>query len=117
MTELDIIEKVRACPGIFIGRKSLTGLVHFVGGYLQCLADSGDSIPQETSKAMQEFVREWYGISPQVHWSKILLMMGQSEEDAYDLFFELLDKYHQGFDPKTRERIESPELNRKEESG
>ena len=103
MTELEVYEKLRANPLVYIGQRSLTRLVHFVGGYLEGMQECGVSVPEDTGRAMQSFVREWYGIRGEFHWSSILLMVGQTEEGAYNKFFELLDKQLQGYDPKTRQ--------------
>ena len=103
MTELEIIEKLRENSGVYLGGKSLTALVGFVGGYINGMSECGIQVPQDTTKAMQEFVRSWYGIEGHFHWSRILLFVCKSEEAAFDEFFELLDLYSRGVDPETKE--------------
>ncbi|MCA9102370.1 MAG: hypothetical protein KDA63_14510 [Planctomycetales bacterium] len=102
MTELEIIEKVRAQPGIYIGHKSLTAFVSFVGGYVEGLKVSGVDVIQDINSAMQEFIPTWYNIPNQYHWSRILLLVCVTEEAAFEEYFRLLDLYLKGVDPITR---------------
>lgn len=107
MTELELIEDLRVNYQLYLGEKSLTALKFFVSGYRLCAIENGKEIPEDITKAMQEFVREWYGVSGHFPWVWILLMACGSEEAAFDEFFRLLHFNLQGYDPKTK----TPRLN------
>lgn len=103
MTELELLQRMRKDHAFYMGEKSLTALLHFCNGYRQYSADCGEEIPDSITKAMHKFSREWYDISGHFPLQRLLLMVKRSENAAFDAFFELLDRYLEGYDPHTQE--------------
>ncbi len=94
--ERKLLSAIRAMPGLYIGSKSLVSLRHFIGGYSSAMHLLGITaehriIPQE----FQPFVAGKYGIftETQKNYFTLILENSPDEQQAFDLFFSLLDQY------------------------
>lgn len=86
----NILEQIKEKPGLYIGKKSVLALSHFISGYLHAIHDlTGEYVRFD----FQTFTEYKTGIStPAKHWSDILAV-GRTDSEAFDLFFEYLEEY------------------------
>jgi hypothetical protein len=95
----DLLREVRERPGLWLGSRTLTGLKWLLFGYeIACALldiDEEERIPDDIP--WQAF-SEWLaarcnkaGWSVDWHW--LLVEHSRSQEEAFDLFFELLTEY------------------------
>ena len=109
-----MLQKVRECPEIFMGEKSLEALIHFWNGYV--IGVTVGTWEQATGRDFFEhydeaicshmhsedhimsgfdtFVHEYYERKI-TSWkgTYLILQNTSSEEEAFDKFFELLDEF------------------------
>jgi len=93
MTEIELIERIAAKPGMYLGRKTLTGLSHFLHGYAQAMADSGAAYDCSATEGFQEFIAERFGITSSHGWNDIILFFENDENSAFDRAIELLREF------------------------
>ncbi|MBQ8216166.1 MAG: hypothetical protein IJZ33_07890 [Clostridia bacterium] len=90
MNELnDFLKRVQAHPAVYLGKKDLRALSFSLAGYEEALLDlTGRRVLFNTK--FQRFVEQKYEEEYRntSHWSAFLLK-NRSEEDAFDLFFDL----------------------------
>lgn len=98
MREIDaFLEKVKAQPALFLGKKDLKALSYSLCGYESAIFDlTGRRVLWNTK--FQRFVEGKYGDEyiGTIHWSNFLLKR-QTEEEAFDLFFDLWTEFSQRY--------------------
>lgn len=90
-----LLNKLKERCGVYIGGKSLVRLVDFVDGYIECMYERDGVVPKFLY-GFQQFVENYYGlqdVSVPRHWSNIILFFNVREEDAFDEFYKLLEKF------------------------
>jgi len=88
------LDEVRRHPNLTgVERKSLTALKAFLSGYEAGLFRGGDK--QGVSlRTFNTWVAKELGFAePTSGWCNMILARAESEERAFDLFFELLDRF------------------------
>jgi len=86
-----IIKLIEEKPGIYIGKKSVDRLAHFLSGYECAIADILQERPCFNSQ-FQSFLEETLGLEwCTEHWSS-LISKNRTEEEAFFAFFEYFDK-------------------------
>lgn len=92
-----LIDAIRQRPGMYFGSKSLTAFFHFLGGYqvacgLHQITDDrlGLEIPSD--------FHDWVAYRTHFHestsgWCNMIVAKSQSEEEAFDRFFQLLEEH------------------------
>lgn len=88
----EMLARVRKKPVINLGLISLVRLKAFLDGYVTYIHDTEDENFQ-FYPGFQEFVAEKYEIKVPAHWSKIIQLVTTTDEQAFYLFFELLDEF------------------------
>ena len=88
----EILLKIKDNSGKYIGETSLNRLDHFILGYtLSQLDEMGTS--SGWLKKFQDFVQQKYNVSYSFRFSKIIRYFSTSDDDAFYLFYELLDEF------------------------
>lgn len=110
-----MLQKIRERPGVFLGRKSLEALIHFLngyaiggetfgqpefGGYFQYFGKHIDfEVPFMPSgnyvvPGFNEFVHTYFNCEMTTQGGTWLIVENiNSDEEAFDKFFELLDEF------------------------
>lgn len=95
MSELyEVLKNVRECPKLYLGRKSLELLNAFISGYIVCQNKLSKNSADYLS-GFQEFIEKKYGLETTHSWSSLIRFFASSDEEAFDEFYILLDKYLQ----------------------
>lgn len=93
---MDILyEKLKAIkqkPLIYIKKKSLSYLRAYIDGYIdrQCEIDSNY---KTDFFQFSKFIVEYYEVNINQGWDKIIEFYSGSDEEAFEKFYELLDKF------------------------
>lgn len=94
---INLLEELKNHYGMYIGKKDLNLLITFIYGCLHGIfIESGEII--EFLPEFQEFVQKYYGINRNIHviqhWTNIIIFFTATEEEAFDEFYTLIDKYN-----------------------
>ena len=91
-----LLIKIKEKPGVFFGKKSLNKLVDCVYGYVFCMYER-DKIHPEFLPYFQEFIEKEYNLNKNIyvfrHWSDIILFVTPTEEEAFDEFYKMVERY------------------------
>lgn len=94
---MDIIYKrlfeIRKRPELYLGKKSLIYLKLYISGYLARQYEL-DRDFRTSFENFSSYVDNYYEYgSPSLDWERILYFVINDDKKAFDVFFELLDKY------------------------
>jgi len=92
-----ILLRVKERPGMYLKRVSLKYLYVFINGCLACLDESGQEEGHGFYPGFQEFIQEKYNVNFHKHWSDIIEFYCYHEEEAFYLFFDLLDEFIENY--------------------
>lgn len=94
----EILEKIKAKPGMYLGRPSVSDLFMFLVGY-EC---SRSELEIETTEEDDDFYGEFQpwlqkklGITTVSSWAKMIMLYCHDEKAGFDKFFSLLDEFKQ----------------------
>jgi hypothetical protein len=101
MHVFELYERIRNKPGMFIREKSLKRLCAFMDGYLAGVGYQTGSEWEQAKVTGHEDLRKFNSwVAIELGFSKstmgcenMILSKAPSDEKAFDMFFELLDKY------------------------
>jgi hypothetical protein len=89
---LDLLQKIRERPGMYLGCPAVNNLYMFLTGYCHARKDAaaGD---YEFLAGFGDWVRDRFRVTSSQGWAKIIEFYSASEADGWTLFWELLDEY------------------------
>jgi hypothetical protein len=95
MHAFDLCDRIREKPSIFLdGDKSLKGLRSFLAGYEVGSSNGKGFSGAEDLRKFNAWVAEQLDFSESTSgWCNMITSKAGSDEKAFNLFFELLDKY------------------------
>jgi len=96
MTNLyDLLQKIQAKPGMYIGSPNINDLLIFLCGYQHACEEMGlTETEQETEFAQfQPWLQARFGVNTSASWARIILLYSSDEADAFKNFFELLSEF------------------------
>jgi hypothetical protein len=108
----EILDKIQAKPGLYIGRPSVSDLFMFLVGYKTARRELGIEPTQEEVKFYQEFhqfVEKKYNLCTSNAWAKIIMLYCPDEKQGFERFFQLLEEFQQlerGVNPDEGEKKE-----------
>lgn len=98
----DILEKIKARPGMYIGKSSVSDLFVFLAGYKTARREFGIEPTEQENEFYGEF-QPWLQKRFQVlsvnSWAKIIMLYSVDEKEGFEYFFQLLDEFwrrHEG---------------------
>ena len=90
--ELDLLQKIREQPGLYLGTKNLMYLHHFYGGYVfktgEIILDYRYSL-----HGFDEYVHQYYNDISTNNWAGLIVERSSSQGEAFDKFYDLLDSF------------------------
>lgn len=92
---LDLLQRIKQRPGMYLGKCSITRLRAFLDGYGMARAELGVPRSQQEHdlNGFQEWIQERYKITSTHGWDSIILFFCADEKDALDKFFQLLEEF------------------------
>lgn len=94
----NILAKIKAKPGLYIGRPSVSDLFMFLVGYKTARRELGiEAMAEETIffQDFHQFVERKYNLHTSNSWAKIILLYCPDEKDGFERFFHLLEEFQQ----------------------
>jgi len=92
----EILSKIKAKPGLYIGRPSVSDLFIFLAGYKTARRELGIEPTAEEMKFYQQFhqfVESKYNLHTSNAWAKIILLYCPDEKQGFERFFQLLEEF------------------------
>jgi hypothetical protein len=93
-----LLEKIKAKPGLYIGKVAIADLRAFILGYRHARSELKVAITEAEADFYKNF-QPWLQIRLNVRtsnsWDKIILFTVMDEKQAFDYFFQLLDEFQQ----------------------
>lgn len=95
---IEILEKIRQRPGMYLGQPSVSNLFMFLVGYEIARSELGIELT-EAELAFHDEFQSWLQkrlqASSVASWAKIIMLYCPDEEAGFKYFFELLDEFQQ----------------------
>ena len=94
----EILAKIQAKPGMYIGRPSVSDLFMFLVGYECSRSEFGIENTEESEDFYGEFqpwLQKKLGITTVSSWSKMIMLYCHDEKAGFEKFFNLLDEFKQ----------------------
>jgi hypothetical protein len=91
-TILEVLQKIREKPALYLGRPSVNNLYVFLQGYTFARGDEARE-DYEFLAGFNECVRKRFHINTSQGWAKTIEFFSLSPESELTLFWELLDNY------------------------
>jgi hypothetical protein len=92
----EILEKIKAKPGMYLGQPSVLDLFVFLAGYKTARRELGiEPTDREITfyEGFNEFVQSFYQIHSSKSWAKIIESNCIDDRHGFDKFFELLAEF------------------------
>jgi hypothetical protein len=92
----EILQKIKAKPGMYIGRASVSDLFMFLVGYKTALRELKIESTQEEMDFYREFqpwLQQKYHVSTSNSWANIIMLYCVNEKEGFESFFKLLDEF------------------------
>jgi hypothetical protein len=109
----EILDKIKARPGLYIGRPSVSDLFMFLVGYKTARRELGIEPTQEELKFYQEFhqfVEKKYNLHTSNAWAKIIMLYCPDEKQGFERFFQLIEEFHQEQQTVNPDEVEEKEV-------
>lgn len=91
-----LLEKIKAKPGLYIGRPSIADLRMFIVGYRFARSEAKlppTEIESDFYKNFQPWLQLRLNVRTSNAWDKIILFTVPNEQQAFDYFFQLLEEF------------------------
>ncbi|MFM7440026.1 MAG: hypothetical protein ACKO2V_15765, partial [Snowella sp.] len=92
----EILAKIKAKPGLYLGSSSLSDLFIFLVGYKTARKELGiESTPAENKfyQEFHQFIETKYNLKTANSWAKIIMLYCSDERQGFERFFQLLDEF------------------------
>ncbi len=95
----DLLARIKQRPGMYLGKVSLTRLKMLLMGYSMSRGELGLQLTQQEKQfaQFQQWIQRKYQINSSQGWESIILSQVEDEKLAFDLFFELFEKFNLEF--------------------
>lgn len=94
----EILAKIQAKPGMYIGRPSVSDLFMFLVGYECSRSELGIENTEEEEDFYGEFqpwLQKKLGITTVSSWAKMIMLYCHDEKAGFEKFFNLLSEFKQ----------------------
>ncbi|KAM3098530.1 hypothetical protein ACKFKG_05745 [Phormidesmis sp. 146-35] len=93
---LNVLEKIRQRPGMYLGRPSVSDLFMFLVGYEFSRSELGIDLTEPEQKFYDEFqpwLQKKFGVTTVASWAKLILLACHDEQAGFEYFFQLFDEF------------------------
>lgn len=95
---LEILNKIKTQPGMYLGRPSVSDLFIFLAGYKTARRElKVELTDQEVSfyQNFHQFVETKYNLHSSNSWAKIIMLYCPDEKKGFESFFHLFEEFQQ----------------------
>ncbi|BAU11325.1 hypothetical protein LEP3755_18180 [Leptolyngbya sp. NIES-3755] len=99
----EILDQIKARPGMYLGNPSVENLFMFLVGYKTARRELGIEPTEEELKFYGDFqpwLQEKFNIRTNNSWAALIQFHSVNQKEAFDRFFHLLDEFHQVNQPE-----------------
>ncbi|MCL1473794.1 hypothetical protein [Argonema antarcticum] len=92
----EILKKIEARPGMYIGCASISNLFMFLAGYKTARRELGIEPNEKEFEFYREFqpwIQKRFNVQTVNSWAKIILLYSVDEKEGFNYFFKLLDEF------------------------
>lgn len=92
----EILRKIQAKPGMYIGRASVNDLFMFLVGYKTAFRELKIESTEDEINFYREFqpwLQQKYNLSTSNSWANIIMLYCVNEKEGFESFFKLLDEF------------------------
>jgi hypothetical protein len=93
---LNLLEKIRQTPGMYLGRPSVSDLFMFLMGYEFSRSKLGIELTEPEQKFYDEFqpwLQKRSGVTTVTSWTKLIMLSCHDEQTGFEYFFQLFDEF------------------------
>lgn len=88
-----LVQKIKKKPEVFLGKKSLHLLRAYLDGYIDYHNEKNNEFNRFFLPKFQDYVEQRYNISKSHSWVSLITFYSNSEEEAFDNFYLILDEF------------------------
>jgi hypothetical protein len=96
----EVLEKIQASPGLYLGRPSVSDLFMFLNGY-EFARSQLDLELTEAEELFYDKFQPWLqqklGITSVTSWAKLIMLNCHDEKAGFEQFFQLLNEFKQHY--------------------
>ncbi|MBW4602002.1 MAG: hypothetical protein KME29_21100 [Calothrix sp. FI2-JRJ7] len=92
----EILDKIKAKPGMYLGKASVSDLFIFLVGYKTARRELSIKLTDQEAdfcENFHSFVEKKYKLHTSNSWAKIIMLYCHHEKDGFERFFKLLDEF------------------------
>jgi hypothetical protein len=93
---LEVLRKIEAKPGMYLGKPSIDHLFMFLVGYKTARRELGQELTAQEEDFCGEFqpwLQQKYRLQTVASWSQIISSHTADDAEALQMFFQLLDEF------------------------
>ena len=93
-----VLDQIKAAPGMYLGRPAVTDLFMFLNGYEFARSQVGIELtPEEEAfyDKFQPWLQQKLEVTSVTSWAKLIMLSCDNEQAGFERFFLLLDEFKQ----------------------
>ncbi|BAU13690.1 hypothetical protein LEP3755_42310 [Leptolyngbya sp. NIES-3755] len=92
----EVLNQIKANPGLYLGRPSVSDLLMFLNGYEFARTQLGIELTEAEERFYDEFqpwLQQKLGVTSVTSWAKLIMLSCHDEKAGFELFFDLLNEF------------------------
>jgi|LSQX01.2.fsa_nt_gb hypothetical protein len=85
----ELLQEIKKCPGLYLGKSSLECLYAFLSGYKYHAGNN----QSDCLDGFQEYVEKAYHLKTGHNWASIIQFYSQTDKEAYYSFYKDFDNF------------------------
>jgi hypothetical protein len=92
----EVLNQIKANPGLYLGRPSVSDLLMFLNGYEFARTQLGIELTEAEERFYEEFqpwLQQKRGVTGVTSWAKLIMLSCHDEKAGFELFFQFLNEF------------------------
>jgi hypothetical protein len=92
----ETLDKIKANPGLYLGKPSVSDLFMFLNGYEFARSQLNIELTSTEEQFYDEFqpwLQQKMGVTSVTSWAKLIMLTCHDEKTGFDQFFQLLTEF------------------------
>jgi hypothetical protein len=92
----ELLENIKANPGLYLGRPAVSDLLMFLNGYEFARSQAGIELTEAEEQFHDEFqpwLQQKMGVTSVTSWAKLIMLSCHDEKAGFEHFFDLLQQF------------------------